>query len=99
MDIISATLILTPIFLPIVVRFGVDPLHFGLLMTLNLGIGYATPPMGVNLYVISAVIKRDILSITRSVLPFLIIQIIVLIIITYVPELVMWLPRIMGYVE
>lgn len=94
MDIISATLILTPIFLPLLAQFGIDTLHFGLIMTINLGIGYCTPPLGVSLYISSAVVDRDILFVTKAVLPFLAIQIAVLLLLTYWADLVMWLPRL-----
>ncbi len=98
MDIISATLILTPIFLPMLARFGVDPLHFGLLMTVNLGIGYCTPPLGVSLYISGAVANRDLLYVTRAVLPFIVIQLIILLVLTFWPQLVLWLPRLVyGY--
>ncbi|MEE4166266.1 MAG: TRAP transporter large permease, partial [Desulfocapsaceae bacterium] len=60
MDIISATLILTPIFLPLLAKFGIDTMHFGLLMTINLGIGYCTPPLGVSLYITGATVDRNI---------------------------------------
>ncbi len=75
MDIISATLILTPIFLPLLHKFGIDTMHFGLLMTINLGIGYCTPPLGVSLYISGAVADRDLLYVTRAVMPTLLIQI------------------------
>ncbi len=94
MDIISATLILTPIFLPLLARFGVDTLHFGLLMTLNLGIGYCTPPLGVSLYISGAVVHRDLFYVARAVLPFLLIQIAILLLLTYCPDLVLWLPHL-----
>jgi C4-dicarboxylate transporter DctM subunit len=94
MDIISATLILTPIFLPLLARFGIDTLHFGLLMTINLGIGYCTPPLGVSLYISSTVADRDLLFVSRAVLPFLAIQAAILILLTYWPELVLFLPRL-----
>jgi tripartite ATP-independent transporter DctM subunit len=94
MDIISATLILTPIFLPLLSRFGVDSLHFGLLMTLNLGIGYCTPPLGVSLYISGAVVDRDLLYVARAVMPFLLIQIGLLLLLTFWPGLVLWLPRL-----
>ena len=71
MDIISATLILTPIFLPLLPKFGIDTMHFGLLMTINLGIGYCTPPLGVSLYISGAVVDRDLLYVSKAVLPFL----------------------------
>jgi len=98
MDIISATLILTPIFLPILYEFGIDVLHFGLLMTINLGIGYVTPPMGVSLYITGAMTNRNIVYVTRAVLPFIAIQLVILALLTYWPGFVLWLPRaFLGY--
>ena len=94
MDIISATLILTPIFLPLLDKFGIDTMHFGLLMTINLGIGYCTPPLGVSLYISGAVVNRDIIYVTRAVMPFIILQIVVLLILTYWADLVLFLPRL-----
>jgi len=94
MDIISATLILTPIFLPLLAKFGINTLHFGLLMTLNLGIGYCTPPLGVSLYISGAVVDRGLLYVSRAVLPFLLIQIALLLLLTYWPGLVLLLPRL-----
>jgi C4-dicarboxylate transporter DctM subunit len=94
MDIISATLILTPIFLPLLHRFGIDTLFFGLLMTLNLGIGYCTPPLGVSLYISGAVVDKDLLYVSRAVIPFILIQIAILFLLTYWPDLVLFLPRL-----
>jgi tripartite ATP-independent transporter DctM subunit len=93
MDIISATLILTPIFLPLLSRFGIDTMHFGLLMTLNLGIGYCTPPLGVSLYISGAVADRDLIYVSKAVIPFLLIQVAILLVMTYWPDLVLFLPR------
>ena len=95
MDIISATLILTPIFLPLLHEYGISTLHFGLLMTVNLGIGYCTPPLGVSLYIAQAVVDRDILYITRAVMPFLLIQVALLMLYTYWPDLVLFLPKLL----
>jgi C4-dicarboxylate transporter DctM subunit len=95
MDIISATLILTPIFLPLLHEYGISTLHFGLLMTVNLGIGYCTPPLGVSLYIAQAVVDRDILYITRAVMPFLLIQTALLMLYTYWPDLVLFLPKLL----
>ena len=97
MDIISATMILGPVFLPMLPAYDVNLMHFGLIMTVNLAIGYCTPPMGVSLFITCTISKRDILFIAKSVLPFLIIQIGVLLFITYMPNLVLWLPTAMGY--
>ncbi len=94
MDIISATLILTPIFLPMLDQFNISSLHFGLLMTINLGIGYCTPPLGVSLFITGAMTKRDIIYVTKSVAPFILIQLIILAFLTYWPQLVLFLPKL-----
>ncbi|MDM8544577.1 TRAP transporter large permease [Desulfococcaceae bacterium HSG7] len=97
MDIISATLILGPVFLPMLDAFGINPMHFGLIMTVNLAIGYCTPPMGVSLYITGAIAEKDIIYVTKAVLPFLAIQIAVLLFVTYFPETVLWIPKMMGF--
>jgi C4-dicarboxylate transporter DctM subunit len=94
MDIISATLILTPIFLPLLASFGIDTMHFGLLMTINLGIGYCTPPLGVSLYITGALVDRNLLYVSKAVMPFILIQIGILLILTYWADLVLFLPRL-----
>jgi C4-dicarboxylate transporter DctM subunit len=94
MDIISATLILTPIFLPLLAFFGIDTMHFGLLMTINLGIGYCTPPLGVSLYITGALVDRNLLYVSKAVMPFILIQIGILLILTYWADLVLFLPRL-----
>ncbi len=99
MDIISATMILGPVFLPMLGAFGVDPMHFGLIMTVNLAIGYCTPPMGVSLYITGAISNSSLIYVSKAVLPFIIIQMSVLVIITYMPDLVLWLPRAMGFLQ
>ena len=99
MDIISATMILGPVFLPMLDAFGISWMHFGLIMTVNLAIGYCTPPMGVSLYITGAISNKDIIYVSKAVIPFLIIQTAVLALITYLPDVVLWLPRLMGYLE
>ena len=99
MDIISATMILGPVFLPMLDAFNISWMHFGLILTVNLAIGYCTPPMGVSLYITGAIANKDLIYITKSVIPFIIIQMIVLFIITYIPDVVLWLPRVMGFLE
>ncbi len=94
MDIISATLILTPIFLPLLAKFGIDTMHFGLLMTINLGIGYCTPPLGVSLYITGATVDRNLLFVSKAVMPFILIQIGILLLLTFWPDLVLLLPRL-----
>jgi C4-dicarboxylate transporter DctM subunit len=97
MDVISATLILGPIFVPMLRMFDIDMMHFGLLFTLNLAIGYCTPPVGVSLYIVGSIAKRDLIWVTKAVMPFLIIQIGVLFLMTYWQDLTLWLPKVLGY--
>ena len=97
MDIISATMILGPVFLPMLDAFNIDWMHFGLIMTVNLAIGYCTPPMGVSLYITGAIAKRDLIYVSKAVLPFIIIQIMVLLLLTFMPDVVLWLPKAMGF--
>ena len=99
MDIISATMILGPVFLPMLEAFGISSMHFGLILTVNLAIGYCTPPMGVSLYITGSISNKDIIYVSKAVVPFLAIQIAVLFFITYFPDIVLWLPNIMGYLE
>jgi len=99
MDIISATMILGPVFLPMLDAFGVNWMHFGLIMTVNLAIGYCTPPMGVSLYITGSISNKDIIYVSKAVIPFLVIQTAVLALITYMPDVVLWLPRVMGRLE
>lgn len=94
MDIISATLILTPIFLPLLEKFGISTMHFGLLMTINLGIGYCTPPLGVSLYISGAIVNKNIIYVSRAVMPFILIQIAILLLLTFFPDIVLLLPRL-----
>jgi tripartite ATP-independent transporter DctM subunit len=97
MDIISATMILGPVFLPMLQAFDINWMHFGLIMTVNLAIGYCTPPMGVSLYITGAIANRDLIYVSKAVIPFIIIQLAVLAFITYFPDMVLWLPRLIGY--
>jgi tripartite ATP-independent transporter DctM subunit len=97
MDIISATMILGPVFLPMLNAFGVNWMHFGLIMTVNLAIGYCTPPMGVSLYITGAIANKDLIYVSKAVIPFIIIQLAVLLLITYFPDAVLWLPKMMGF--
>jgi C4-dicarboxylate transporter DctM subunit len=96
MDIISATMILGPVFLPMLDAFNINWMHFGLIMTVNLAIGYCTPPMGVSLYITGAIANRDLIYVSKAVLPFIVIQILVLLLMTYFPEVVLWLPALTG---
>ena len=96
MDITPAVLIFTPIFLPVVTELGMDPVHFGIVMVLNLCIGLCTPPVGSVLFVGSAVSKVSISRVIRPLLPMFIAMIIALILVTYIPALSIWLPSFFG---
>lgn len=96
MDMSPLILILTPILLPVVKLLGVDPVHFGMIMMVNLGIGLITPPVGTVLFVGSAVSKLPIGVVTRAMTPFFVALFIVLLMVTYIPALSLWLPRAMG---
>ncbi len=99
MDIISATMILGPVFLPMLDAFHINWMHFGLIMTVNLAIGYCTPPMGVSLYITGAIANRDLIYVSKAVMPFIVIQIFVLMLMTFMPDAVLWLPEIMGFIK
>lgn len=94
MDMAPMILIMTPILLPVVQSFGMDPVHFGIVLILNAGIGLLTPPVGTVLFVGSAIGKVTIEQATKAMLPFFYALLIVLLIITYIPEVTMWLPSI-----
>lgn len=96
MDMAPLILILTPILLPVVKAMGVDPVHFGMIMMVNLGIGLITPPVGTVLFVGSAIAKLKIGVVARAMTPFFVALFVVLMLVTYVPWLSLWLPRALG---
>ena len=96
MDMSPLILITTPILLPVVKMLGVDPVHFGMIMMVNLGIGLITPPVGSVLFVGSAVSKLPMGVVVRAMKPFFVALLVVLLMVTYVPWLSLWLPRMMG---
>jgi len=96
MDMAPLILILTPILLPVVTQLGVDPVHFGMIMMVNLGIGLITPPVGTVLFVGAAVSKLKIGVVAKAMTPFFIALFIVLMLVTYIPALSLWLPRTLG---
>ncbi|QGY30581.1 TRAP transporter large permease [Pantoea cypripedii] len=96
MDMAPIILILTPVLLPVATSLGVDPVHFGMIMMTNLGIGLITPPVGTVLFVASAVSKQKIEQVVGAMLPFYCMLFLVLMLITYIPALSLWLPHIMG---
>ena len=95
MDLAPMLLICTPIFLPVIKTFGIDPVHFGIIMILNLGIGLLTPPVGPTLAVGCAIGKVTMEAVSRSILVFYIPMLIVLGLVTYIPALTLWLPALL----
>lgn len=89
----SITTILGPLFLPIATQAGVDIIHLGIIMVVNSAIGMFTPPFGLNLFVASSITKEPMLKVAKGALPFIIMSLIALLLITYIPEISLWLPR------
>ena len=85
MDTTPAILILSPILLPIVTEIGMDPIHFGVMMVLNLAIGFVTPPIGVNLFVASSLTEIPIMEIAKKAFPMIVFFLIALLLITFIP--------------
>ena len=92
MDLAPMLLICTPILLPVILQFGIDPVHFGIVMLLNLGIGLVTPPVGPTMVVGCAIGRVSMEAITKELWPFYIVMCIVLLLVTYIPEFSLWLP-------
>ncbi len=96
MDIFSAVIIVVPLLLPIAEQFGIDKAHLGIIVLTNLEIGYLTPPIGMNLFISSMKFDRSVVMLYRSVLLFIALLLVALVLVTYVPELSLWLPRVFG---
>lgn len=97
MDMTPAILIFTPIFLPIVTQqLGIDPIHFGIMLIMNLSIGLCTPPVGSVLFIGCSVANVKIENVVKPLIPIFVAMVIVLLLVTYVPELSLWLPRLVG---
>lgn len=94
---IAAMLVLVPILHPIAVSLGVDPVHFGIIVIFNLMIGLITPPLGLCLFVAEGIAKVGMARITRAILPFFLVEVLVLLILTFVPGIVTFLPRLFGF--
>ncbi|MES2992801.1 MAG: TRAP transporter large permease [Pseudomonadota bacterium] len=98
-DTIAAITILVPILLPIVLKLGIDPVHFGLIMTLNLMVGLLHPPLGMVLFVLARISKLSVERTTVAILPWLIPLMLALVAITYIPAITLWLPQTMGLLK
>jgi tripartite ATP-independent transporter DctM subunit len=90
MDIFSATVVIVPLLLPLAQRFGIDPVHLGIIFLANLEIGYSTPPVGINLFIASQRFEKPVLGLFRATLPFLALMLVWLMLVTYLPTLSLW---------
>ena len=97
MDMTPAVLIFTPIFLPIVTNLGLEPVHFGIIMVLNLSVGLGTPPVGSLLFIGCSVSQVKIETVIKPLIPMFIAMIVCLLLVTYIPEISMWLPQSLGF--
>jgi len=97
METLATIMILTPVLLPIMYNLGVDPVHFGVVMVATLAIGFQTPPLGENLFVASGIGGASIEDISVKAIPFAIMSVIAIFIIAYVPDISLFLPRLLGY--
>jgi C4-dicarboxylate transporter, DctM subunit len=92
----SIVLIMAPILFPVAMKLGIDPIHFGIMMVVNMEVGMCHPPVGLNLYVASGITKMGITELTIAVWPWLVTMLVFLVIVTYWPALTLWLPRALG---
>ena len=92
----SIVLIMAPILFPVAVRLGIDPVHFGIMIVVNMEVGMCHPPVGLNLYVASGITKMGITELTVAVWPWLVTMLLFLVLVTYVPALSLWLPHALG---
>jgi len=91
----SIILILAPLFLPVAVKLGIDPIHLGIIMTINMELGMITPPVGLNLYVASGLARMGLTDVTKAAAPWILVVTAVLLLVTYVPAISLWLPNLL----
>jgi len=96
LDIISAIVVIVPLMLPVAAAFGVDPLHLGIIFLANMELGYLTPPVGMNLYLASFRFDKPLMSVFRAALPFFLINLIAVLVITFVPAISVGVARLFG---
>jgi C4-dicarboxylate transporter, DctM subunit len=93
LDAVAVMLIVTPIVLPVLAQLGIDPLHFGIVLIVNMEIAFLTPPIGLNIFVLSSIARAPVSETARGMLPFVLLMAVFLALITYIPEISLWLPR------
>jgi len=95
MDIVTAIIVISPVLVETLARFQIDPIHYGIIMIVNIECGFLTPPFGLNLFVSMAIVKRSLVDIGKSVLPFILLFLCCLLVLTYVPKLSLLLPELL----
>jgi len=95
----SIVLILAPILYPVAMKLGIHPVHFGILIVVNMEVGMCHPPVGLNLYVASGITKMGITELTIAVWPWLLTMLMFLVLVTYVPQISLWLPQALGMIH
>lgn len=98
METLTQIIILTPLLLPVAMSAGIHPIQFGIMFVIACEIGYSTPPLGVNLFVASEIGECSVEQVSRASVPFILAEIAVLLLVSFVPQISLWLPRLMGYV-
>lgn len=98
MDASSIVLIMAPILVIVGTHLGVDPIHLGIIMVINMEVGMITPPVGLNLYVASGITKMGLSQLSRAVVPWMLATFVVLMLVTYIPTISLWLPKLMGLI-
>ena len=93
----AAIITFTPILFPIALKMGIDPVHFGVVIVANLGVGLVTPPVGTCLFVAAAIGRTSVDKITKPILPFVFVMTVALFLITYWPDMTLFIPRLLGY--
>ena len=92
-------ILLAPIMAPLAISVGIDPLHFGIMMCLNLDIALMTPPMGGCLFIAMAITRLSLGQIVKALFPFLFVELFILFLVVYIPEITMFLPKLLGFIE
>jgi len=93
----AAIITFTPILYPVAVKMGIDPVHFGIVIVTNLGVGLVTPPVGACLFVASAIGRTPVDKLIKPLMPFLVVMTVALFLITYWPDMTLFIPRYLGY--
>jgi TRAP-type C4-dicarboxylate transport system permease large subunit len=96
MDVVASLIILGPILAPVMLALGVNPIHFGIITTVNLSLALVTPPVGGCLFVASGIAKITMESLIREVLPFIVVAIVLLALITFIPSITLYIPGVLG---